>query len=652
MKNGNFAVYTQKSVENKSIYIIRTSMNKSTIFHRHYNFRHLLPTCIQQLSHTFFIFACFFCTAQFQVLTAETNTSVPFTVILPSEKANQISLRTVNSRSYASLAQLSRAAFPGSICTPSRNEIAFKTEKIRFAPSSFMVLRENSEGSRVAQMNLPAITMDGELFIPAMQFFPTLETLGLFKVTLGQNKVVLRMFGQTSPTAALIDAPVFFEPPSSSIEARPPKVVPGRYSLPPDLKVRKNVAIKENTVDESKDINKTAEPLFSKPVSNEENNTEPVITASPGAIPDAPFESLTSEIRITSLLASKKSSENTEILFRSNAPVPEFQKPEIQGNEVTIRFPNVASAVSSFDEIEKVFPCSEVRSETGKNTIAFHFFLKVDPISCSARRVGERGIALSIEYPKSELAEKANSDYAKKRWNLDVIVLDAGHGGFDPGATSINGYKEKDVALAIVKKTKEYLKEYLPNTKVVLTRSDDTFIELEQRTQIANKSGGKLFLSVHCNSMPTKPNPARGFEIYILRPGRNEDAVRVADRENSVIKLEKRKDKYQELTEEKLIVATMAQSSFVKFSEQLASTILEEVGKTFTLHDRVVNQAGFYVLVGSSMPNVYLETAFLSNSEDEKFITSEKGQDKIAESVAKAIKRYAAEYAARLQKSK
>lgn len=90
----------------------------------------------------------------------------------------------------------------------------------------------------------------------------------------------------------------------------------------------------------------------------------------------------------------------------------------------------------------------------------------------------------------------------KNTRDLDVIVLDAGHGGEDAGAISINGHKEKDITLAIAKKTREFLKEYLPTTKVVMTRSNDTFIELERRTQIANKSGGKLFLSIHCNSMP------------------------------------------------------------------------------------------------------------------------------------------------------
>jgi len=697
------------------------------------------------------------------------------TVVLPSEKSAQIALRTVNNRGYASLAQLSRAAFPGSVCAPSRNEISFKTERLRFAPSSFMVLRENSTGSRVAQMNVPAITLDGELYVPATQFFPTLETLGLYKVTMAPGRVVLRMFGQAPPSAELLAPPIDSSipkpkakpilsekssaAPSSEIDtpgdehlsAEPPVIVPGRYTLPPDL-VRSaepqaakitlpkssetqkiNVAVAaepkalpksvqkpkpsapkqerhaeapaaqhpENTVShtpenttveaEKPSTKATNHPSDNHKADNhkadnhkadnhkaEEKPRAILAEAAPVNVPapspgkpsaevpettsDASsslesaevleMESTAADIRVTSVAASRKSSEKTEILFRSNVPIPTFQKPEIHGKEITIRFPQVANSVSSFDEIERIFPLSEVRAETVKGVLNLHLALKIEPKSCEARRVGERGIALSIEYPPSEMGDKATTETTKKRWDLDVIVLDAGHGGEDAGAVSINGFKEKDVTLAIAKKIKKLLKELLPKTKVVMTRQDDTFIELYRRSQIANQAGGKLFLSIHCNSMPSKPHPANGFESYILRPGRNDDAVRVADRENGVIKLEKRKDKYQELSEEKLIVATMAQSAFVKFSELFASNIQEEVGKTTALHNRGVNQAGFYVLVGSSMPNVLFETAFLSNTDDEKFITSDKGQEKIAEGIAKAIKRYASEYSALIQKSK
>ncbi|MBS1538757.1 MAG: N-acetylmuramoyl-L-alanine amidase [Bacteroidetes bacterium] len=627
-------------------------MKKSIHFKRFFRITESTFSCFWCMVLSVFLLSISLVTTELSASLQLQAQSTSFTIILPSEKATQISLRTVNNRGYASLSQLSKAAFPGSTYVPSRNEISFKTERLRFAPSSFMVLRENFEGNRLAQMSLPSIMMDGELFIPALQFFPTLETLGLYKVSVTSGKVVLRMFGQTSPSAELLDAPVFLDQRKVSNDSPPAPIIPGRYSLPPDLKVRKESETEKPNQDAITEVNSSSE---STSIVNEtkpdENLAEPRTLAFAGAIPDASFESEPT-VRITSLLASQKSSEKTEILFRSNAVIPVFHKPEIQGKEVSIRFPNVASSVSSFDEIEQVFPCSDVRAETGKNAVLFRFLLKIEPISCTVRRVGERGISLSIEYQHTDLGDKANEESTKKRWDLDVIVLDAGHGGEDAGAISINGYKEKDITLSIAKKTKQFLKVYLPTTKVIMTRSDDTFIELERRTQIANKAGGKLFLSIHCNSMPSKPHPAHGFESYILRPGRNDDAVRVADRENSVIKLEKRKDKYQELSEEKLIVATMAQSSFVKFSEQFASTIQDEVGKTISLHNRGVNQAGFYVLVGSSMPNVLFETAFLSNTEDEKFITSEKGQEKIAEGIATAIKRYASEYETRLKKSK
>ena len=145
---------------------------------------------------------------------------------------------------------------------------------------------------------------------------------------------------------------------------------------------------------------------------------------------------------------------------------------------------------------------------------------------------------------------------------MDVIVLDPGHGGEDVGAISINGHKEKDIALSIAKRTKELLKKELPNTKVVMTRDDDTFVELYRRGQIANKNKGKLFISIHCNSMPTKPHPANGCESYILRPGRNSEAVRVAEKENADIRLEKEQVNYDDICEDKLIISTMALSAF------------------------------------------------------------------------------------------
>ena len=154
-----------------------------------------------------------------------------------------------------------------------------------------------------------------------------------------------------------------------------------------------------------------------------------------------------------------------------------------------------------------------------------------------------------------------------------------------------------------------------------------------------------MFVSIHCNSLRRKPSPTRGFEVYLLRPGRTEDAIEIAERENSVIQLEEGyEQKYQELTEENFILVAMAQSAYVKASELFADIAQQELEDHAAIPNRGVKQAGFYVLVGASMPNVLVETAYLSNREDERFLKSESGQQKIALALFQAIKRYKEEY--------
>ncbi|TAE31916.1 MAG: N-acetylmuramoyl-L-alanine amidase [Candidatus Kapaibacterium sp.] len=257
----------------------------------------------------------------------------------------------------------------------------------------------------------------------------------------------------------------------------------------------------------------------------------------------------------------------------------------------------------------------------------------------------------SVHTDEAEKDVSGDNDFrsAKKKWALDVIVLDAGHGGKDAGTIGVAKTKEKDVALAVVKKLGVLLKKELPGTKVVYTRTDDTFVELDRRGQIANENGGKLFVSIHCNATPKKPSPANGFEIYILRPGRNEDAVRIAEVENSVIKLEDDPKRYKPLTDEQFIVVSMAQSSFVKYSDMAAAMITAEVKKMRELGVRGVNQAGFLVLVGASMPNMLIETGFLSNKKEEKFLKSAAGQNKLALAICRAIKAFRVRYEAQIR---
>jgi N-acetylmuramoyl-L-alanine amidase len=224
-----------------------------------------------------------------------------------------------------------------------------------------------------------------------------------------------------------------------------------------------------------------------------------------------------------------------------------------------------------------------------------------------------------------------------QKQQLDVIVIDAGHGGKDPGAIGLNGTQEKKINLAVALKLGNLIKANLKNVKVVYTRYKDEFVELDKRGEIANKSNGKLFISIHCNSTDEKPTKLNGFEVYILRPGRTKDAIAVAEKENSVIKYEKNPEKYKKLTEENYILAAMAQSSFMKYSEVFAEKLHEQFSNLKEIDSKGVKQAGFLVLIGAAMPSVLVELGFLSNPNDEAFLNSEDGQNKIAKQIYDAI---------------
>ena len=235
-------------------------------------------------------------------------------------------------------------------------------------------------------------------------------------------------------------------------------------------------------------------------------------------------------------------------------------------------------------------------------------------------------------------------DENKQKWQFDVVVIDAGHGGKDPGAIGVTGVREKDINLAIAKKLGALIEKNLPGVKVVYTRKDDTFIELYKRGKIANENGGKLFISIHCNSLAKKPSDARGFEVYLLRPGRTKQAISIAEFENSVIKYEDNPDRYQQLTDENFILVSMAHSSYMRYSEKFSDLLNTKWTHYSSIPTKGVKQAGFYVLVGASMPSVLIETGFLSNQQDEAYLKSTKGQSDIARSIFEAVKSYKQHY--------
>ena len=231
--------------------------------------------------------------------------------------------------------------------------------------------------------------------------------------------------------------------------------------------------------------------------------------------------------------------------------------------------------------------------------------------------------------------KKVDLSNEKQKWEFKTIVIDAGHGGKDPGAVGYRGTKEKDIALDVAKRLEKKLSKNL-NVNIVMTRDEDIFLRLSERTKIANENNGSLFISIHTNA--AEDRRASGFETFLIGPNKNEAAVRVAARENAVLELEGISG--QKLTNEDLIKATIAQSAFASKSEQFASMVQGEIKKRVQSKDRGVKQAGFYVLMGASMPNVLVELGFISNPSEEKKLRSPQYRDQLATAIYRAVEQY------------
>ncbi len=243
--------------------------------------------------------------------------------------------------------------------------------------------------------------------------------------------------------------------------------------------------------------------------------------------------------------------------------------------------------------------------------------------------------------------EKVSADVLKsleeerKKWLIDTIIIDPGHGGRDPGAIGPTGVYEKDVTLDIARHLKRLI-ERNTDMRVVMTREEDRFVPLQARTHLANQEQGKLFISIHANS---NKNPrVHGMTTYFLGPAKTEEALEVARRENAVINYEQDRSAYEEFTAENFILLSMAQNSYQQESEELAALVQREASKKAGIKDRGVKQAGYYVLIGASMPNILVETAFISNRREEKLLKSYKFQKNIAEGIFKSVMLFKKKY--------
>lgn len=220
-----------------------------------------------------------------------------------------------------------------------------------------------------------------------------------------------------------------------------------------------------------------------------------------------------------------------------------------------------------------------------------------------------------------------------------VVVMDAGHGGTDPGNVG-NGYKEKDIALNIVLTVGKALEKH-PNIKVIYTRKTDVFVTLRGRAQIANDADADLFVSVHCNSHNSS---AHGTETFVLGLHANQRNFEIAKKENEVIFLEEdyksHYDGFDPNSPESFIGLTLMQEDYLDQSTQLARLVQDNFTKTLKRNDRGVKQAGFWVLHNTYMPSVLVETGFLTYKPEGAYLNSSKGQDEISLSIYKGVMDY------------
>jgi len=242
--------------------------------------------------------------------------------------------------------------------------------------------------------------------------------------------------------------------------------------------------------------------------------------------------------------------------------------------------------------------------------------------------------SLSLVYASAGIPEKG----PEKKW---VIVIDPGHGGRDAGALGTYS-KEKEINLAIALKTGYYLENNLDNVKVIYTRKDDSTVDLIDRPKIANKNKADLFISIHANWANSKN--VRGAETFVMGHTKDQANLEVAMKENEVILLEEdyttKYAGFDPTSPESYIMFTLTQNIYLEQSTKLAAKIQNQFNERVNRKDRGVKQAGFWVLFNTSMPSVLIETGFITNPDEEKYLNSQQGQDYLASAIFRACRDY------------
>lgn len=233
--------------------------------------------------------------------------------------------------------------------------------------------------------------------------------------------------------------------------------------------------------------------------------------------------------------------------------------------------------------------------------------------------------------------------FSQEKTRITKVVIDAGHGGKDPGTIGKKS-QEKNIALQIALKLTDEIRSQCKDVTVICTRTTDEFIELHERAEIANRSKADLFISIHCNANPK--HDFHGAETYVMGLHRTEANLEIAKKENAAILMEPdysaNYNGFDPNSDESYITFTLFQNAFLEQSTWFASIVQDEMKDRVGMFDRGVRQAGFLVLYKTTMPSVLIETGFLSNPEEEKFLNSQKGQLYISSAICRAFRQFKA----------
>jgi N-acetylmuramoyl-L-alanine amidase len=276
--------------------------------------------------------------------------------------------------------------------------------------------------------------------------------------------------------------------------------------------------------------------------------------------------------------------------------------------------------------------CHDCHMMSERTAIISKYALKV------SRSLGVGVVALML------LFGLPSAKVVKVTTGLNTLVIDAGHGGMDPGCNGNNEVFEKDVTLGVSLKLGKILRDSMPGVKVLYTRTTDKTLKLWERPNLANNNRADLFISIHCNANNNRS--AAGSETYFMGLHKSEGNLDVAKRENAAITYEsdyKENSRYGGFDPESAeghIIFSLVQNAYMKQSLKLASGIEAHTNKISAIKSRGVKQAGFLVLWQTSMPSVLVETGFLTNATDRMYLKTSDGQQKIALGVYRAVRDY------------